>query len=656
MQRSASACDPVSWDRASKLLVTLWAVTALLIECSYVAPAWPALRWIGPAVMAVTALAAAFNVRAVAFVVAVPYVFPALVWLATGRHHVHYTTAWLAGVLGVMLPQALTSGWHVPRPWRAPLAAWAGVICVTAPIIIARSADFHWELLTRSRRPEEALGGLTFHMIGWIGHVALVTVLGILWFDWLCGKREDFVRRYVVTPLAASALVLAGVSVYQMFVNVAALNPTMFATLGRAAGTMFDANVAGMLAAMWIGGWVMLARRSHRMSTVAQVVPALLMWLAVWASGSRTALAAALLVSLFALAHPARRLLSSPRSTAAAVALALVVTSLLIFYAPRLTVVGPVARLRVILPPMTEAGLTAFAGSLFWTRDNWGAAAHRIIETFPLFGIGVGTFHDTASEFGAPAKPDNAQNWFRHQIAELGIVGSLGWIAFVALFAWWLFRSRRSDPPEAWITRGTLLAFALASLVGVPGQNPAVALTFWTIAAWCVLIMEPPGSAAPLPARTWAIAGLVVLVSAAGTAWYAVGRLRTPVRIQHAEAGLFTEYSYGFWRPEHDASGEFRWARKEATAVFAAKGYVLDVTASASDPDLGTRPKPVKVWVDGKTVIDTELTTANPSAMTSVQLPDEKGRVMIETWTDHSFTPPPPDTRELALMVRWSFR
>jgi hypothetical protein len=640
-------------DRASKLLVTAWAVVALLVECYYAAPGWNDLRWIGPAILLGTAFLAAKDSRAVVCVAPVPYIFPALLWMTTGRYHVHHTTAWLAGVLGIVLPEAMTSGWQVPKPWRAALLTWAGVVCATAPIVVLRAVDFRWELLTRTRQPQEALGGLTYLTIGWILHVALVLVVGILWFDWLCAKREAFLRRWVIAPLAVSVLVLAAVSVYQMFVDNTVLNATVFGVMGRASGTVFDANVAGALGAMWIGGWALLSRRSTGRWWIASV-PVVMLWLTVWASSSRTALASAALVSLFVIAQLASRLLSSGKAIVLTVFLTVVGTATVAHYAPRVTVVGPIARLRAGIPAFTPAGLTALARSL-WDRDAYGAAAHRIIAAFPLFGIGVGSFHDVAPQFGATNSPDNAQNWPIHQVAELGFVGSLGWIVFVVSFAWWLFRVRSSDPPEAWCARGMLLSFALVSLVGMPGQDPAVALTFWTVAAWCVLMMEPPRVTAPVPARSWAIAALVVALSAVGTAWYAAGRLRTPVRIQHAEGGWFEEYFYGFWEPESDASGEFRWARQEATAVFAAKGRVLDLSTSASDPDLASRPKHVKAWVDGRLVIDTQLTGDRPTVTMPVTLSAGERRVFIETWTDRSFTPPTPDTRDLALIVRWRF-
>ena len=209
------------------------------------------------ALLVAFAAASAWDRRAVAPVAAAPYVFPLVLYLAIGEYHVHYMAAWLAAMLGVVLPDALRRPWHVPSRWAAALSCWAGVVCVTAPIVFLRSTDLHWDLLTRGRLPHEALGGLTFQSLGWIGHVALLLVIGILWFDWLCGQDEAFFVRWIATPFALGAVVLAATSAYQMAVDIRAVNPTVYARLLRATGTLFDANVAGAAAALWTGGTVL---------------------------------------------------------------------------------------------------------------------------------------------------------------------------------------------------------------------------------------------------------------------------------------------------------------------------------------------------------------------------------------------------------------
>ena len=86
----------------------------------------------------------------------------------------------------------------------------------------------------------------------WIGFTTLTLVLGVLWFDWLCGQPPERFERDVVTPLAVSVCVLIAVTLYQYFVDVTFLNESVYGARGRAGGTTYDANVSGLLAALWI--------------------------------------------------------------------------------------------------------------------------------------------------------------------------------------------------------------------------------------------------------------------------------------------------------------------------------------------------------------------------------------------------------------------
>ncbi len=81
-----------------------------------------------------------------------------------------------------------------------------------------------------------------------------------------------------------------------------------------------------------------------------------------------------------------------------------------------------------------------------WNRNTYGAVATRMIETYPWFGIGVGSFHVMFADFATARRaatmtvPDNAQNWYRHQLAEFGVIGSLAWIAWIGALLATLFR------------------------------------------------------------------------------------------------------------------------------------------------------------------------------------------------------------------------
>jgi hypothetical protein len=102
-------------------------------------------------------------------------------------------------------------------------------------------------------------GGWPAFVIGWVLHVALIVLLGILWFDWTIAADDREFHLFVVAPLAASCAVLSIVAGYQLFVDLSFLNQTVFASLARATGTMLDSNVCGAIAALWTGGFLLWA-------------------------------------------------------------------------------------------------------------------------------------------------------------------------------------------------------------------------------------------------------------------------------------------------------------------------------------------------------------------------------------------------------------
>src|SRR6185295_7005927 len=93
---------------------------------------------------------------------------------------------------------------------------WALVLLVGTPIIILREMDFYPGLMAWSSAPTFAAR--------WVLHIALTLVVGILWFDWLCGARDLDFHTGVATPLAVSMLLMAAVAAYQLFGDFSFLN------------------------------------------------------------------------------------------------------------------------------------------------------------------------------------------------------------------------------------------------------------------------------------------------------------------------------------------------------------------------------------------------------------------------------------------------
>ncbi|MQA30414.1 MAG: hypothetical protein GEU82_11355 [Luteitalea sp.] len=643
-------------DRATKLFVVGWACAALGAQLWLLRGGWPSIAWLGFGCFAAAGLATALDRRSVAAVLVCAYVFPALVALLHGQYHVYFGVLWVAALLGAMVPDAARSGWQVPARWRAAIGCWALLIVAGATVVIWREMDFYPGLVFR----EDAAGPR--FAAQWVLHLSLCALAGILWFDWLFGAADLDRITWVAVPLALSCAILAAVAIYQATVDISFLNRTVYGVVGRASGTVFDGNVCGVLAAFWIGGATLLAdsrRRSGRLVIGAAMAVA---WTAVWATGSRTGFVAAAISTAFSVVGLARSgARDRPprvRLAYAAGALAVLVAAGLVAANLHLTVSGPIPRLLEMAPELSFGSVAAFVSEL-WNRNRYGEMATVLIRRFPWFGIGIGSFNSYASETafmtaGIVLPPDNAQNWYRHQLVEFGLVGSIAWLVWVATFGRALFRRRPGEGLERRAIRGSLVAFGFVSLFGVPGQDLTVFITFWTFAFW--YLWPAPEELPPrrVKSRVW-VAGIVAaVVFAAGTYHTGVTRLRPPFRAR--DRGL--PYGYGLNPVETDGSGgEQRWTRGRAVAVIAARTRQLELTVSVNHLDLATRPVHAKVWCDGRLVVDTYLRTSAP--LTShIQLARAPAWTVIDTWVDRTLNPSDfglDDDRQLGLLVRWRF-
>jgi len=588
------------------------------------------------------------------------YVMPVASFGLTGRWHFSALTpvlALLLASLAVAIPRTAT----LPNPWRAALACWALVVAVSWPIIALREIDFWWPLLWSFRIPTAAGGFPPPAVVGWTAHVAASQLLGLLWFEYLWalhpGAGAAFIRRVVVT-LGAVALGASLLAVYQGFVDLEFLSSSVWPSLRRAAGALMDANASGMLAAMWLTGFMALAASAPSgVVRGVSVFGAAAAALATWCSGSRSALAAAtigvgvmLIGSLGSVRRPRRMLSAGVAAFAvAALVLMLVVGGLL---PPQST--SPLARIVASVP----GGPTEIARWL-WTREGYGTAAVQMIRDFPVAGVGIGTFHSIGVDYsrtvgGVALPPDNAQNWYRHQMAELGTLGSLGWLAFIGLFTIAVIRpgSSVAAPMPANALRGSLAALAFASLVGMPGQHPAIILTFWTFAFWLLQLIDPAMVVrglslvripTTLKGRTTSLLVVAIVgVHAAATVYSSRHDLRVPYRA----ARFDFDYEYGFIRQE--GSDEL-WVRDHAVAVPRAATNALQLTLR-SDAASDRSPVGTVIRIDGTRVVRRTL-RGSESVTEVVSVPGGGRRFVLEVHvTPASDAEPRP-----RVAVRWEF-
>jgi hypothetical protein len=264
---------------------------------------------------------------------------------------------------------------------------------------------------------------------------------------------------------------------------------------------------------------------------------------------------------------------------------------------------------------------------------------------------------------GGPEVPfDNAQNWFRHQLAELGVVGCTGWILWIVLFAGTLIRGRAEagNAMPAASLKGALLGLTAASMLGVPALSPAITLTFWTFAFWYLKLLvnreEQESKTLRLFERRgagWVFVTAVVLAYAVGTVYVGKRDLSVPRRAQR----FGWNYTYGFHGLEN-AERPFRWTAREGVTVVPVGGRTFVLKVWSADPEVTRHPVHAKVWVDDRLVLNERLAHAFPIEK-RIALPPGEKRMIVRTWVDRTWSPQlqgSHDSRELGLAVGdWVF-
>jgi O-antigen ligase/polysaccharide polymerase Wzy-like membrane protein len=663
-------------ERLTKAIVVLSAAIALSLMVHLVSRGFPHLFRVTIATCVIggvlSVLIADLALSGILFLTCVT---PALFVVLTGDATYHFMP-WLAALFGFLIPKSLGTGWSFPSRWKGPLILWALCVALCWPILVARELDFNPGLLYRGQLSASRSGGSPASTVAWMMNVVCMTLFGLLWLDWLFARySSEGARRFesrIVWPLFAGAALSAAVAVYQLFGDVTFLNPTVYGTLGRATGTLLDGNAFGVITAMWFPVLAALAAATRTRRTrpsmalsVGWLAVLVAFALAVWSTGSRTALLTALVgTTVFLLTS--WRSFSATRTEAviAGGTFAALLLAIVLFVTTSDSIMS--RRIRMLLPDLS-AHSVQLAWSELWVRDRYGTAAVRMIAEHPLVGVGLGGFHAQVSDFaylneGVGIVADNAQNWFRHQLAELGLLGSAGWLAFCGSFLWMIFRSVPDD--ERWIAgavRGGIVGLGAASLLGMPTQDAAVLFTFLVFVAWWVtLTARQPISAgipSPLNRRGWTLIGAVLGCFLAGTAYAGWNDQRPPFRAMRAD----WKYRYGFYDPE--PGSDLRWTEGKAVDVFeigdAREDRWLKLTLGAVAPDADQRPVEVKVWRDHQLIL--RVTRRSDTVKNwYVRVPAGRKMMMLQIETSRTWRPADynagTDRRERGVMVgKWRF-
>jgi hypothetical protein len=280
-------------NRTTKIIVIASNLVALWLTVRLVSRGIPPITI--PAIVAFTvsvALSAVLGDITTTIILSLIYLVPTLCAVWFGGFQFSYYAIWLAALSGSMIPRSVGSTWAFPRRWAAAMVLWVLTLALVWPIVILREVDFVPALLYRgdlwiARSTVSPPIAAT-----WILNVVSIAITGLLLFDWLllsfpAGASTRFERR-IIWPVFTGAAVAAAVGAYQSLVDLAFLNRSMWPSLGRTVGTMWDANAFGAVIALWapLAATVAIGREWRRRAAPAALVLVLIFGAALWGSGS----------------------------------------------------------------------------------------------------------------------------------------------------------------------------------------------------------------------------------------------------------------------------------------------------------------------------------------------------------------------------------
>jgi hypothetical protein len=588
-----------------------------------------------------------------------------------------FYTVMLAGLFGALLPRVPRDRWELPRAWRVPLGVWALTLSLAWPVMIVREAGLRLGMLRDTGALDSWAYLNTPQVESWILHVVIAQLVALLWLESLyvesAGASDPGSRTPDPGPLAVHGLwigasIASVVAIYQGTVNMAFLSGGVWPGLRRAAGTLLDANAYGTVAAL-AGpiAFVAIPSIPHlrmRHTRFAQAAALALNWGGAWMSGSRTAFVCGAFGTLLLVYELLRRDTrdrgrddANARDTPSLLAGVAVVVLLLAVGAGA---IGPLKR-------MAEGAGTNASLRDLWTRGGYGSVATRMVRDYPLTGVGVGSFNWMAPDYWRAMAHDklpfdNAQNWWRHQVAELGLIASLPILIWSCLIAWLVFtrRSRPGERIETETLRGLLFGIGAASLLGMPTQNPIVLLIFFYLVARFEMLTRTPNlevRTSNFELRTSKLAWILGVLIAVG---YAGGHLvlaRGSLKPLERAAQTNRDYMVGTYPAERLPQGQFRWTKRHATFALAAPSRYLVIRYHIEHPDAGTHPVRVRIATPCQTLVEEFRSDSGVDAR-AFELPEGQQRVVFDTDVSRTWKPSDngqPDTRDLGAAVEADF-
>jgi O-antigen ligase len=341
--------------------------------------------------------------------------------------------------------------------------------------------------------------------------------------------RRRIVRLMVVSAAAAGLLQVLRIAFAAMTREEAW---AAFATLlanARASVLVPDLNAAGSYFAM------MLIVAAGAFTSRFAASCAALIAAGLWITGSRTAVAACVIVALSTLIGYSRRHLSR-RTRAAGGAIVLLL-------AAATTWLYPEGRNEALRPA-------------FEFRAVMNRAALSMTVDHPAFGVGLGRFYDRSSAY-MPVEyagvQENAHNNFLQISAELGLLG-LGLFAALVVSGLRATWQAGSDSPwERGVAPG-LVTFLLTCLAGHPLLVPGAAYPFWLLLGTGAAGGDDRGA---LRSGTRIAASAILVLIIGATPFRAITAIEQ-ANLEHLGIGLST------WQRDENGM-RFRWAGGHST-------------------------------------------------------------------------------------------
>ena len=608
------------------LLIPLWSVLASPIVPIplrlAVAVLW-ALSFARPGIgVAALAVAAPFGAGLVRMAGAAPIQYTESLVLAT-----------LSGLLFAVAWKARVDDYPaVSVSMAPPLVLFAAIVLSSLAVVLRVSAVgleshrlFLASLGTFVARDYLVSGPEPWTAVGAAAQLLEGGLLLALALHWLRRERSS---SSVIETSAAAAVIAAVANLVALVPMLAGADSvrTLATRLltSRISVEVADVNAAGSYFAM--ASFLALALYdSHRHSMGrrrAWALGAAMLLIALWLTGSRTALVCVVVLMSVAIAATRRTWRERPLWPIAAAAILIAVA----------------AGLVVGFDPRAVAGRSLERS--FESRAAFLTTGLRMVISAPAFGVGIGRYIEESGRF-MPSSiywfffRENAHNNFLQVGGELGLIGLAAFLWLLATGAVRVVRGARDNPGDR-LLRGAsagLAVFVSTWLTGHPLLTPEVAVPFWILAGATIAratgqrqegrerLEARDGGTRPelsltVSGPTMVVAAAVVLLTAS-----------IPLRARSEERKLnVLQSSFGFYewesRPGRDRT---RWA--SPSAAFFVPADTREVLIPVRTMFFVRHPQPVRVSIaiDGRVFERFELTN-DAWRDVRLQLPPRAGR------------------------------